>query len=266
MPDIPLHRRGRAALAAFAALLSTMLLLAASWAPAGAQDEGPELTWAPLVTPPPLIEPPILSPTDQVDGFAMGAPDAPVTVEVWEDFQCPFCQRFAYEVKPPLVERYVESGEVRLVFRNLAFLGDESHWAAVAASLAADQNKFWPFHDYLFANFGGNESGSFHIDRLLEMGERVGLDMDEFRAGLTLENARQRFAELDAESRSEALAKGITATPTVTVDGEPLPAPDFGTVSDAIDIALARWRTANEADAEPSPEALGPPPPEDETE
>ena len=108
------------------------------------------------------------------------------------------------------------------VFRNLAFLGDESHWAAVASSLAADQNMFWPFHDYLFANFQGNESGAFRIDRLLEMGEAVGLDMDEFKAGLTLDNARERFAEIEAEARAEAYAQGINATPTVTVDGVPL--------------------------------------------
>ena len=88
--------------------------------------------------------------------------------------------------------------ESRLVFRNLAFLGDESHWAAVAASLAADQNKFWELHDYLFTNFQGSESGGYHIDRLLEMGEAVGLDMDQFRDGLKLENARERWAEIEA--------------------------------------------------------------------
>ena len=116
------------------------------------------------------------------DGRAFkGNPDAPVLIEEYSDYQCPFCQRFTYEVKPSIVSQYVEPGHVRLVFRNLAFLGDESHWAAVAASLAADQNMFWPFHDYLFANFGGNQSGSFHIDRLLGMGEAVGLAMDAFR-------------------------------------------------------------------------------------
>ncbi len=125
--------------------------------------------------------------------------------------------------------QYVETGDVRLVFRNLAFLGDESHWAAVAASLAADQNMFWPFHDYLFANYRGKESGAFRIDRLLEMGEAVGLDMELFREGLQLENARQRFAEIEAEARQDAYAIGVNATPTVTVDGVPLQAPDFDT-------------------------------------
>ncbi len=153
-------------------------------------DEVPELTWAPLVTPPPVVAPSVVSPAELADGYALGSPDAPVTVEVWEDFQCPFCQRFTLEVEPLLVERYVQDGDVRLVFRNLPFLGDESHWAAVAASLAADQDKFWPFHDYLFANLRGENRGSYSLDRFLEIGEAVGLDMDAFRRGLSLDNAR----------------------------------------------------------------------------
>jgi protein-disulfide isomerase len=247
--SISLHSARAGLLGATSLLLST-LLLATSVTVVAAQGEEPELTWAPLVTPPPVMAPPIWSPMDQVDGFAAGSPDAPVTVEIWEDFQCPFCQRFTYEVKPAIVEQYVQTGDIRLVFRNLAFLGDESHWAAVAASLAADQNKFWPFHDYLYANYQGKESGAFRIDRLLEMGEAVGLDMDRFREGLQLENARQRFAEIEAEARQDAYAIGVNATPTVTVDGVPLQAPDFETVSAAIDIALARWRTANEDEAQ----------------
>jgi protein-disulfide isomerase len=246
-------RARRGATALFSLLLTT-LLVAASWSVVAAQEREDGLTWAPLTTPPPVATPPIWSPTDQADGYSVGNPDASVVIEVWEDFQCPYCQRFTFEVKPVLVETYVENGDVRLVFRNLAFLGDESQWAAVAASLAADQNMFWPFHDYLFANFGGNESGSFHIDRLLEMGEAVGLDMERFREGLVLENARERWAEIESVSRAEAYAQGINATPTVVVNGVPLEMPDFGSIADAVDIELAKAATAEEAQ-ESAPEA-----------
>lgn len=241
MPQSPRARSG--ARSVFTLLLTT-LLLAATWSVTAAQERDDGLTWAPLVTPPPVATPPIWSPTDEVDGYSMGDPDAPVVIEVWEDFQCPYCQRFTYEVEPSLVEQFVQSGDVRLVFRNLAFLGDESHWAAVAANLAAEQDMFWPYHDYLFANFGGNQSGSFHIDRLLEIGENVGLDMELFREGLVLENARARYAEIEAETRAEAVLKGINATPTVVVNGVPLDSPDFATIADAIAIELAKAATA----------------------
>jgi protein-disulfide isomerase len=206
----------------------------------------PELTWAPLVTLPPIAEPPIATPVELADGFRLGAEDAPVAIEVWEDFQCPFCQRFAFEVKPGLVTRYVETGQASLTFRQLPFLGDESHWAAVAASLAAEQDRFWPFHDHLFANLLGENVGSYDLERLLVIGEAVGLDMEAFREGLVLERARARFAEIEAEARRDASALGITATPTVTVDGVPLESPDLETVSAAVEAALEA------ADASPS--------------
>jgi protein-disulfide isomerase len=232
-------------------LLATMLLLVVASSTVVAQEaEEPELTWAPLVTQPPIVEPPIWSPAELADGFALGSPDAPVSVEVWEDFQCPFCQRFTFQIEPQIVERYVEPGEVRLVFRNLAFLGDESHWAAVASSLAADQNKFWPLHDYLFANLQGENVGSYSLDRILAMAEAAELDMDEFKRGLTLENARERFADIEEEARRDAGALGVTATPTVTVDGVPLQAPDFETIAAAIDVALSKATPEGDAEAE----------------
>lgn len=229
-----------AALLASAALITALLLTLTSFGTAAAQQaEEPELTWAPLVTLPPIAAPPILSPYELADGYTIGSPDAPVALEVWEDFQCPFCQRFTFQVKPALVEQYIRTGQARLTFRNLAFLGDESHWAAVAASLAADQDRFWPFHDHLFGNLLGENVGSYSLERLLAMGEASGLDMQRFREGLVLENARQRFAEIDAASRAEAGALGIGSTPTVTVNGVPLGSPDLQTVSAAIDAALA---------------------------
>lgn len=219
-------------------LVALLLALIAPAVVRGQDAQEPELEWAPLVTPPPVVAPAQPTPTELADGFSLGAADAPVVVEVWEDFQCPHCRRFSVEVKPAIVERYVETGAARLVFRNLPFLGNESHWAAVAGSLAADQNAFWPFHDYLFANYGGSESGAYHLDRLLEMGEAVGLDMAVFREGLVLENARARFAQIQAEAYAEAYAQGISATPTVVVNGTPVPSPDLASVAAAIEAAL----------------------------
>ena len=193
--------------------------------------------------------PPVRTPTGLADGYALGSPDAPVAIEVWEDFQCPFCQRFTFQVKPALVERFVETGPARLTFRDLAFLGDESQWAAVAASLAADQDRFWPFHDHLFGNLLGENVGSYSLERLLAIGEASGLDMPRFREGLVLEAARQRFREIDATSRAAAATLGITATPTVTVNGVVLESPDLDTVSAAVEAALA------EAAVSPSPKA-----------
>ena len=72
--------------------------------------------------------------------------------------------------------------------------------------------------------------------------------MEQFRDGLALDNARERFAEIEATARADAYALGINATPTVVVNGVPLESPDFQTVADAIDIELAKAATVAAAD------------------
>jgi protein-disulfide isomerase len=243
----------RAGLTSATSLLLACLLAVSGAAATGAQDAPePELTWAPLVTLPPIVAPSVVSPAELGDGYTLGDPDAPVAIEVWEDFQCPFCQRFALQIKPLIVAEYVETGKASLTFRNLAFLGDESHWAAVAADLAAEQDGFWPFHDYLFANLLGENMGSYDLDRLLAMAEAAGLDMEPFRAGLVLDKARERFARIEAESRQDAGALGISSTPSLVLDGKLLDFQSFDEAIAAIDAAVV---AAGGADAEAAVEA-----------
>jgi len=249
--------RRRVSLSALASVLLTGVLMAGSGPAAMAQDDPePELTWAPLVTMQPIAPPPVATPTDLADGYRLGAADAPVALEVWEDFQCPFCQRFTFQIEPQIVEQYVRPGKASLTFRDLAFLGDESQWAAVAASLAADQGKFWPFHDYLFGNLMGENVGSYSLDRLLAIGEAVGLDMDQFRAGLTLDKARERYAQIEAEARQDAGALGIDSTPSLVLDGKLLQFESFDEAIAAIDAAVA---AAGAAEASPGTSASAAP-------
>lgn len=193
----------------------------------------------PLVTLPPIVAPATLTPIDLADGRSLGSSDAPVSIEVWADYQCPYCAGFSTQVEPLLVATYVETGQARLTFRDLAFLGEESRWAAVAARLAEQQDAFWPFHDYLFANQQGENRGSFSLDRLQEIAGRIGLDMAAFDAGLQLDAARASFAEIRAEFEADAGALGIHSTPTVVVDGTVIEGNDWATVKAAIDAALA---------------------------
>lgn len=247
----------RAGLTSVTSLLLACLLAVSGAAATGAQDAPePELTWAPLVTLPPIVAPSVVSPAELADGYTLGDPDAPVAIEVWEDFQCPFCQLFALQIKPLIVSEYVETGKASLTFRNLAFLGDESHWAAVAGDLAAEQNGFWPFHDYLFANLLGENVGSYDLDRLLAMAEAAGLDMEAFRAGLVLDKARERFARIETESRQDAGALGISSTPSLVLDGQLLVFDDFEQALAAIDAAVV---AAGGADVETGGEPSGAP-------
>jgi protein-disulfide isomerase len=158
--------------------------------------------------------------TNADNGRALGTSGAPVTIEVWSDFQCPACDLFARQVEPDLIDQYVKNGTVLLVYRDMAFIdgGDpngESHQAAAAARCAAEQGKFWPYHDYLFENQKGENTGGFSADVLDAIGTAVGLDATAFNAcmdGTTQEEA------VAAETAQGSQA-GVTSTPTVAING-----------------------------------------------
>lgn len=124
------------------------------------------------------------TPTEQADGRAVGAADALATLEVWADFQCPSCGLFSRSAEARLMREYVADGKLRIVFRDFAFIGDESTAAAVAARAADAQGQFWPYHDWLFANQDGENKGGFRREVLVGIAKEIGLDVPTFEAGL----------------------------------------------------------------------------------
>lgn len=163
----------------------------------------------------------------------MGDPNAPIKIEEFGDFQCPFCERFHQETEPLLKQYYVDTGQVQFVFRSMGnFVSDniargrgtpaktESRDAAMAAYCAGDQGKFWEMHAHLFANALGEDVGSFTERRIKAIAETVGLDMDTFNScfdsGKYLERVQQDF--------EDGQAANVTGTPgflvTYTVNGE----------------------------------------------
>jgi protein-disulfide isomerase len=93
--------------------------------------------------------------------MTLGDSNAKVTIILYEDFQCPFCGKFFSESEKNIRDTYVKNGDVRLVYRDFAFIGPESDRAAEGARCAAEQNKFWEYHDYLFSHQMGENQGAF---------------------------------------------------------------------------------------------------------
>lgn len=163
-----------------------------------------------------LLSPTTVRPAEVVlDDRALGSPDAPVLVELWEDFQCPACSQFTALVEPSIVDRFVPTGDVRVVFRDFAFLGAESIDAAVAARCAGEQEAFWPYHDWLYANQNGENTGWFSQTRLAAIADRLRLDRTAFDSCVDGVDPRAAVATETAEGR----ALGIGSTPTILVDG-----------------------------------------------
>ena len=145
-------------------------------------------------------------------GHVRGPETAPVTIEAWADFQCPACGTFARTTEPQLVATYVARGQVKIVYRHLAFLGPESQWAAEASECADEQGKFWEFHDRLFAAQAGENRGTFSKDNLKRIGEALGLSQS-FAACVD----SGRYAQRVRDETKAGQDKGVRATPTLFV-------------------------------------------------
>lgn len=148
----------------------------------------------------------------------LGEANAKVTLVEYADFQCPFCERFQTSVAPQLIEEYVKTGKVNFLYKHLAFLGPESAWSAVAAECAADQGKFWQYHDLLFARQSGENEGAFAKDKLIGFGKELGLDMPTFEKCVQNDETLNRVRE----DTQEGQGFGVSSTPTFFVNGRPL--------------------------------------------
>jgi protein-disulfide isomerase len=157
---------------------------------------------------------PVFTPDAEfISGKGIGATDAPVTLEVWTDFQCPVCGVWANGSEPFLYEKYIKDGQLRIEHKFFAFLGEESFTSAVGAICADKQDKFWAYHSYLYANQDGENEGSFSAPRLRILAGAAGLDLTAWDSCIADPAIR---TEVEAESAA-ARAAGITGTPTLKI-------------------------------------------------
>jgi protein-disulfide isomerase len=167
-------------------------------------------------------------------GHQLGPDTAPVTIVVWSDFQCTFCNRSV-----PVIEKlHAKYGDdVRIVFRHLAMnFHKHAGLASEAAIAAADQGKFWPYHDQIWAHFG-----ALTRPDLDGFAQAVGLDMPRFRAALD----ERRYRDLVVQEAATALALGVDGTPTMFVNGQPVVGSrDFDTMDKIVGAHLSRAKQA----------------------
>ena len=152
---------------------------------------------------------------DEGDPMALGDVDAPVVLIEWSDFQCPFCQTFARDVKPELIGRYVDDGVLRIEWRDFPVLGEESVTAALAGRAAAEQDAFWELHDELFAEDRPRNAGELAPERLVDMADDLGLDAQRFAADFE-DPALAEAARADSE---QGQALGFSSTPSFVING-----------------------------------------------
>jgi len=139
-----------------------------------------------------------------------GSQDAPLQLVEYSDFLCGHCGNFADTIET-LSPDYIETGKLQVIFRNYAFLAPESIESAQAVECALDQgtDKFWLYHDLLFANRGTGLT-AYSKSRLKAYAQDIGLDTKAFNECL---DSGAKLEEIQAD-KSEGESQGVEATPT----------------------------------------------------
>ncbi|MEV6769136.1 DsbA family protein [Nocardia sp. NPDC051030] len=154
------------------------------------------------------------------DPTGLGKVDAPVVMIEYSDFQCPYCRKFGLTMEPDLIAKYVDTGVLRIEWRNFPIFGDESQTAARASWAAGQQGKFWEMHKALFENGPEKKNtGVFTPERMAEIARLAGVpDLNKFRADLDSDAANKALAA----DTNEGYNLGITSTPAFLINGRPV--------------------------------------------
>ncbi|MEE8471573.1 MAG: DsbA family protein [Dehalococcoidia bacterium] len=169
-------------------------------------------------------------------GTFKGSPDAPITIIEYADFQCHFCQSFARTTEREMDRAYIQTGKVRIEYRHFVIFGEESVQAALASECAAEQDRFWPYHDLLMATEPDPQVRDLTSGKLKDLARALGLDQDGFDSCLDSQRYRDKV-DRDVE---EGRAAGVEATPSFIIGGKRIRgAQSFSTFQGIIDGLLA---------------------------
>lgn len=145
------------------------------------------------------------------DDPVLGDKNAPVTIVEFSDYECPFCGRYFTQTYPQLKKDYVDSGKVKIVFRDypLPFHGNAQK-ASEASECADDQGKFWELHDKMFSN-----QQALSVADLKKYAGELALDQKKFDECLD----SGKYASEVQNDLNDGSKYGVSGTPSFFVNG-----------------------------------------------
>ena len=165
-----------------------------------------------------FVDPELRYPASIMHDNELGLATAPVTMEVYGDFQCPVCERSAMDSEPGLVNKYVTTGQLHIIHHDINLLGrggDESLNPALGGYCALQQGKYWDYAHWIFINQDGENTGGFVMDRVIKIAVAAGLDEAQFTTCVASQAAKDSVASITAK----AISLGIDSTPTIYLNG-----------------------------------------------
>jgi len=153
------------------------------------------------------------------DDLVLGSPDAKVLMIEFGDYQCPSCRMFWKDIEPRLKKDYIDTGKVKLVFRDfpLTQIHPEAVMAAIAVNCAGEQGKYWQFHDKVFREQynKGDDVIRMKATDLKKWAKDIGVDQAKFDQCLDSE----KFKNEVMKDKADGDAAGVQGTPTFFING-----------------------------------------------
>jgi protein-disulfide isomerase len=153
------------------------------------------------------------------DDPSIGDSKAKVTIIEFGDYQCPSCRLFWREIEPRLKKDYVDTGKVKLVFRDFPIvqIHPDAMLAAMAADCAGDQNKYWQYHDKVFREQDKGEDSivRFKTADLKKWAKDLRLDTAAFDQCVDSE----RYKDEVARDKADGDELGVPGTPMFFING-----------------------------------------------
>jgi len=200
---------------AIGAIIAAFAILVSFFAFNSINNE-PELVIEPAPTIQDTVPPSVISSTFMENGSPiLGDPNAPITLVEFGDYQCHFCNVHFHNTEHDLIVNYIQTGQVKMIFKDFTIIGPDSINAAHGAHCANDQGKFWEYHDILYNNWTGENNGWASSANLLKFAEEINLDIDTWSECMI----DGRYSQIISDSSKDARDLGITGTPAFFVIG-----------------------------------------------
>jgi len=171
----------------------------------------------------------------------IGSANAPATIAYWYDYQCPFCQRNEETAMPQLIKNYVDTGKVKLVFKDYQFLGPDSQTLGQysRAVWAAAPDKFYQWHKAIYDNQGTENTGWATHAKIMSITTSVlGASIASTVNQLVKTDGAAYQKEMDAD-KAEGAAMGVSGTPAMIIGKQFVSgAIPYAQIKAAVEIAL----------------------------
>ena len=188
------------------------------FSPTPTATAAPTRTRLPTITPDPSNTPP-------PPGRTIGNLNSKVSLVIYADFQDPYSKQYYRDTEEQLLTDYVKTGKISYTYKYFPVIDQdrlgESHWSAYAAECANDQGKFWEYHDKLYYEYRGPNSGAFTRDNLKKYASDLNLDTKTFNQCLDSD----KYAMLVYDQLYEALQLRLPGSPYFLLNGRKLDTP-----------------------------------------